>query len=226
MDRSESVKQVDVVVFDLDGTLIDSSRDIAFCVNETLRRVDRPTIEEEIIKSFVGRGVQPLIERAMSAAPPVGEVGGEATRDALAILREIYEEHCLDHTRLYPGIQEVLTTYDGKTMAVVTNKAEKFTLKILEGLGVRERFSVILGGDSMEQKKPHPGPILHVMEGAGASTGRGVIIGDSEIDITAGKAAGIWTCGVLYGLRPESEIREAHPDAIVASAPEILRWFV
>lgn len=226
MDRSERAKEVDVVVFDLDGTLIDSARDIAFCVNETLRRVDRPTIEEEIVTSFVGRGVQPLIERAMRATSQAGEAGGEATRDALRLFREIYEEHCLDHTRLYPGIPEVLAAYDAKTLAVVTNKAEKFTLKILEGLGIRERFSVILGGDSMEQKKPDPGPILHVMQTAGVSTGRGVIVGDSEIDIMAGKAAGIRTCGVLYGLRPESEIREARPDAIVASAPEILRWFV
>lgn len=226
MTPIDAARDVDVVVFDLDGTLIDSARDIAFCVNETLRRLGRPPIDDDMVKSFVGRGVLPLIERAMDATGGGGGPGNRSAPDALALFRELYEAHCLDHTRLYAGIPDVLAAYGAKTLAVVTNKAEKFTLKILEGLGVRDTFSVILGGDSMDEKKPHPGPILRVLEMAGAAPARGVIIGDSSIDIAAGKAAGIWTCGVLYGLRPEREIREAAPDAVVSAAPEILRWFL
>jgi phosphoglycolate phosphatase len=123
-------------------------------------------------------------------------------------------------------VEEVLDVYAKKSLAVVTNKVERFTLKILEGLGIRDRFEAVLGGDSMKEKKPHPGPILRVLETAGLPARRAVYIGDSGIDIAAGKAAGTWTCGVLYGLRPESEIREAAPDAVVASALEIPQRFV
>ncbi len=217
---------MDAVLFDLDGTLIDSAQDISNCVNETHRRVGRPVIDDEIIKGFVGRGVLPLIEQAMEESAPPDVVRGAETRDAIALFMQLYETHCLDHTRLYPGILEVLDGYAGKSLAVVTNKAEKFTLKILEGLGVRDRFATVLGGDSLEERKPHPAPVLRVLERAAVRAERAVIVGDSNIDIAAGKAAGILTCGVLYGLRPEQEIREAGPDAIVSTAGEIPEWFI
>jgi phosphoglycolate phosphatase len=217
---------VDLVAFDLDGTLIDSAHDISFCVNETLRRFGRPTLEEATIHAFVGRGVVPLIARSLDEAVPPGERRGPETEEAVALFMDLYGEHCLDRTRLYPGVEEVLDVYAKKSLAVVTNKVERFTLKILEGLGIRDRFEAVLGGDSMKEKKPHPGPILRVLETAGLPARRAVYIGDSGIDIAAGKAAGTWTCGVLYGLRPESEIREAAPDAVVASALEIPQRFV
>lgn len=217
---------VDAVLFDLDGTLIDSARDISNCVNETLRRMGREEIQEEVITSFVGRGVVPLIERVMAEAAPCRGGREAETREAVALFMELYEAHCLDSTRLYPGIREVLDAFAGKSLAVVTNKVEKFTRKILEGLSIRGRFATVICGDSLEEKKPHPAPVLHALERASAQAGRAVIIGDSNIDIAAGKAAGTLTCGVLYGLRPEQEIREARPDAIVATAAEITDWFV
>ncbi len=222
----DSPRRVDLVAFDLDGTLIDSARDISFCVNETLRRVGRPTLPEPTIHAFVGRGVLPLIERSLDEAAPAGKRRGPDTEAAVRLFMELYAEHCLDHTRLYPGIREVLDAYAGKSLAVVTNKVERFSLKILEGLGVRDRFETILGGDSMKERKPHPGPILKLLETTGLPARSAVTIGDSSIDIAAGKAAGTWTCGVLYGLRPESEIREAAPDAVVSTALEIPRRFI
>ncbi|OGP86459.1 MAG: phosphoglycolate phosphatase [Deltaproteobacteria bacterium RBG_13_65_10] len=212
---------VDLVLFDLDGTLIDSAHDIGLCVNETLRRIGKPTIDERVIYGFVGRGVIPLIEQALEEVAPSGGRRGPETQAAIRLFLDLYQEHSLDHTKLYPGVSKLLEAYSGKALAVVTNKAERFTWPILKGLGVRDRFRWVLGGDSVKEKKPHPGPILHVLEAAGVSPHRAVFVGDSAIDIEAGKAAGTLTCGVLYGLRPESEIREAAPDAIVETAIEI-----
>jgi phosphoglycolate phosphatase len=217
---------VDLVLFDLDGTLIDSAHDIGLCVNETLRRIGRPPIDERVIYGFVGRGVIPLIERALDEVTPRGRRRGPETEAAIALFLDLYGEHCLDHTKLYPGVENLLDAYARKGLAVVTNKAERFTLSILEGLGVRDRFRWILGGDSMNEKKPHPGPVLRVVEESGVPARRAVFVGDSAIDVEAGKAAGTLTCGVLYGLRPESEIREASPDAIVKTALEIRERFV
>jgi len=217
---------VDLVLFDLDGTLIDSAHDIGLCVNEMLRRIDRSPIDERVIYGFVGRGVVPLIEETLAETAPPGETRGPETKKAIGLFLDLYEAHCLDHTRLYPGIAELLDVYAGKRLAVVTNKIERFTRKILEGLGAWDRFDVVMSGDSMPEKKPHPGPILHVLRATGVAPGRAVIVGDSALDITAGKAAGTLTCGVLYGLRPESEIREAAPDAIVRTAAEIGERFV
>ena len=217
---------VDLVLFDLDGTLIDSAHDIGLCVNEMLRRIGRPPIDEHIIYGFVGRGVVPLIEETLAETAPPGETRGPETRGAIALFLDLYERHCLDHTRLYPGIGELLDRYADKRLAVVTNKIERFTRKILEGLGVWGRFDVVMSGDSMKEKKPHPGPILRVLGETGAPARRAVIVGDSRLDIEAGKAAGTLTCGVLYGLRPESEIREAAPDVMVRTAAEIGERFV
>ena len=230
MNRADWPKHVDAVVFDLDGTLIDSAHDISFCVNETLTRLKRPAIDEEIIWSFVGRGVLPLIERSLDETAARSDTpddeAGPVKEQAIALFKDLYEAHCLDQTRLYPGIMEVLDTYAGKALAVVTNKAERFTFKILEGLGVRDRFKTVLGGDSMTEKKPHPGPVLRALDEAGVRPREAVFVGDSAIDVKAGKAADTWTCGVLYGLRPESEIREAGPDTVVFTATEILKRFV
>jgi phosphoglycolate phosphatase len=212
-------------MFDLDGTLIDSAHDIGLCVNETLRRLGKDAIDEHVIYGFVGRGVVPLIERAIAEAKGPGGGRGPETKAAIRLFLDLYEEHCLDHTRLYPGIADLLDTYASKRLAVVTNKLDRFTRKILDGLGVLPKFAVILSGDSMEQRKPHPAPILRVLEETRVAAPDAVLVGDSAIDIEAGKAAGTLTCGVLYGLRPEAEIREAAPDAIVATAPEIAARF-
>jgi phosphoglycolate phosphatase len=217
---------VDLVLFDLDGTLIDSAHDIGLCVNEMLRRIGRAPIDEHVIYGFVGRGVVPLIEETLAETSPPGEKRGPETNRAIGLFLDLYEAHCLDHTRLYPGIPELLDAYAGKRLAVVTNKIERFTRKILEGLGVWDHFDVVMSGDSIPEKKPHPGPILHVLRATGVAPGRAVIVGDSSLDITAGKAAGTLTCGVLYGLRPESEIRQAAPDVIVRTAAEIGEHFV
>jgi phosphoglycolate phosphatase len=222
----DSPKRVDLIAFDLDGTLIDSARDISFCVNETLRCVGRPALPEATIHAFVGRGVLPLIERSLDEASPRGKRRGPETEEAVRLFMELYAEHCLDHTRLYPGIREVLDVYAEKSLAVVTNKAERFSLKILDGLGVRDRFKAVLGGDSTKERKPHPEPILKLLEATGLPARSAVTIGDSAIDIAAGKAAGTWTCGVLYGFRPESEVREAAPDAVVSTALESPRRFI
>lgn len=217
---------VDLVLFDLDGTLIDSAHDIGLCVNEMLRAIGRPPIDERIIYGFVGRGVVPLIEETLAETAPPGEKRGPETRRAIRLFLDLYEAHCLDHTRLYPGIGELLDRYADKRLAVVTNKIERFTRKILEGLGVWDRFDAVMSGDSMKEKKPHPAPLLHVLRQTGVRPGRSVIVGDSRLDIEAGKAAGTLTCGVLYGLRPESEIRAAAPDVVVHDAVEIGERFV
>lgn len=211
-------------LFDLDGTLIDSLADITTALNLTLARMNLRPLAQSRVMDFVGSGLQKLIERAL------GETTGltpedDMVRRGVAWFGEEYGNHLLDRTRLFPGVREGLDRLSWARLAVVSNKPENFSRRILEGLGLGDRFYLILGGDSTPARKPDPGALRIAMEGCGASPSETVMVGDSAVDIEAGKAAGVMTCGVLGGFRPRKELEAAGCDIIVQSLIELADHF-
>lgn len=207
MPREASARvSIDALLFDLDGTLADTKEDLATAVNLTLRDFGVPEHSRERIYAFVGDGVRPLLARAFESR------GAKAFDEALAVFRRHYLEHLLDATRFYPGVEAVLAHFAGKKKGVVTNKPIEYTLKLIEGLGARERFDVIVGGNSTPHLKPHPAMIERALDAVGVSANRAVMIGDNVNDILAARAAGVRSVAVGYGLGDPAVLRAANPD--------------
>lgn len=209
---------VELLIFDLDGTLIDSKWDIATSVNLTLGDLGLPLRTQEEIFSFVGDGIKRLLRLA------VGEDNQSAYEDALAIFRGHYLTHCLDRTRFYPGIEKVLTHFAEKHQAVATNKSIEYTKIILEGLG-SHYFARVIGGDDGFGLKPEPGMFLDIMEQLNASKERTVLIGDSTNDINGGHRAGIRVCAVGYGMGNLDKMAACEPDWFVEQPEELMGLF-
>jgi phosphoglycolate phosphatase len=211
-------------IFDLDGTLIDSRADICFSMNQALARMRIPTLPESEILDFVGEGLQRLVERSLRGA--TNQVPEQVLiEDATRFFREEYGQHLLDQTKLRPGVTETLDRLSQAKFAVVTNKPEGFSRTILNGLGIEKRFCVILGGDSVRSRKPDPEALGEAMTVCGAHPSETVMVGDSPVDIQAGKAAAVMTCGVLGGFRPKEELEAAGCDLLIGNLIELTHHF-
>lgn len=210
---------VDVLIFDLDGTLIESKWDIAHAVNLTLLELGLPERSLEEIFGFVGDGVKRLLRLA------VGEEHLDRYERALQIFRGHYLAHCLDRTVFYPGIEPMLRHFGRKEKAVATNKAIEYTRVILEGLGP-QHFSVVVGGDNGFGLKPEPGMLFHIMEQLGASKERTVLVGDSTNDINGGHNAGIRVCAVGYGMGNREKMAACKPDWFIERPEELMELFL
>ncbi len=208
-----------LIIFDLDGTLIDSKNDIADSVNYTLKNLHLPAVQNSIIYSYVGNGVLPLLEKVISRSNKKSNL-----EDALKVFRKHYEDHLLDTTRLYPGVMEILKCFSDVNMGLVSNKPEGFAKKILKGLKVDCFFPVVIGGDTLKTKKPEPEGVNMIMDRFGADLHETIIVGDGGVDIKTGKEAGIHTCGVSYGLRDRSELVEAGADIIIDDIRELKNY--
>ncbi len=221
---SPALRPCRLFIFDLDGTLIDSRGDISSALNLTLIRMNLPSLPESRIAAFVGEGVQKLVERSLLAA-----TGSDPDRPlvekAVAVFREEYGRHLLDQTRLCPGVAEALDRLAWANFAVVTNKPESFSRRILDGLGIGDRFCAILGGDSIPNRKPDPEALRKAMSACNASPHETVMVGDSRVDIEAGKAASVTTCGVLGGFRPREELEAAGCDLLIGNLIELADYF-
>ncbi len=209
---------MDLLIFDLDGTLIESKWDIADSVNLTLRDLGLPERSQEEIFGFVGDGVKRLLRLA------VGEESPEKYEQALQVFRRHYLQHCLDRTRFYPGIEDMLTHFGQKQKAVATNKSIEYTNVILNGLGP-QHFTFVVGGDNGFGLKPDPGMLLHVMEKLGVSKERTVLIGDSTNDINGGHNAGIRVCAVGYGMGNREKMAACRPDWFIERPEELMELF-
>ncbi len=205
-----------LIIFDLDGTLIDSKNDIADSVNYTLKSLHLPSLQNSLIYSYVGNGVLPLLEKVISRSNKKSNL-----EDVLKVFRKHYEEHLLDSTRLYPGVMEILKHFSDVNMGLVSNKPERFVKKILKGLNVDCFFPVVIGGDTLKTKKPEPEGINMIRDRFGVDPRETVIVGDGGVDIKTGKKAGIHTCGVSYGLRDKEEFVEAGADIIIDDIREL-----
>ena len=224
MSRSDGTRRfpgVRLVVFDLDGTLIDSARDLISAVNATRGAFEMPLLSDHTVMSYIGHGARDLVRHALEdggAGTPLGDA--EIDRGVLAF-REYYSAHLLDHTKPYPGVVEALDGLRDRPLAVLTNKPLRFTMPILEGLQLAGRFRRIYGEDSFPTKKPDPAGMYALLREFGAAPHETVMVGDAETDVLTARNAGTWMCGVSYGLSSHRLV-EYPPDLLVDSLTELL----
>jgi phosphoglycolate phosphatase len=208
---------VQALLFDLDGTLIDSTADLAASGNWLRVKHGLPAHSVDKVASFVGDGVESLVRRLLER--PEGAI--EAEIDAF---KRHYHDHCLDETRPYPAVAATLEALQarGFRMAVVTNKPERISRHILEGLKVDRRFGSVVGGNSCAHKKPHPEPLLKACAELGCPPAAALMIGDSRVDIEAGKNAQMPTIGILGGIGDEALLRSSAPDILIPNIEALL----
>jgi phosphoglycolate phosphatase len=206
-----------LVIFDLDGTLIDSKQDLVDSVNATRAFLQLPPLDAAVIASYVGHGAAVLIRRVM---------GPEASEDTVATALDYfvryYHDHCLDATTLYEGSREMLDALRAADvqMAILTNKPVRISHRIIEGLGLGGHFFRIYGGNSFEQKKPHPVGIETLLRESGMAASATLMVGDSNVDIETARNAGVDACGVKFGFAPES-LADARPDYLIGHMAEL-----
>ena len=206
---------VRALVFDLDGTLIDSKLDLALSVNAARAHMGLPPLEHETIYSFIGQGAPMLIRQAL------GEAATDANVErALDFFITHYREHLLDNTLTYPGVREALEALRGWPMAVLTNKPVRPSERILAGLGIAGYFRRVYGGNSFATKKPDPEGMHALLGEFGVSPREAMLVGDSEIDVLAARNAGVWSCGVTYGLGSHL-LGEYPPDVLLDNLAEL-----
>ena len=209
---------MNLVIFDLDGTLIDSKLDLAHAVNATLAHLSREPLPHEVIYSYVGNGAPVLMRRALGP-----EASDEEVAVALKFFLAYYSDHKLDYTTLYPGVAETVQALhsDGVQMAVLTNKPVRISKAIVDGLGIGRHFIQVFGGNSFEQKKPHPIGIETLMAETSTQPDRTLMVGDSAVDVQTARNAGIRVCGVTYGFQPES-LETNRPDFLIHQMPDLI----
>ncbi len=205
------------LIFDLDGTLIDSSRDLAESVNHMLRMLELPERSPGEVASFVGHGVTDLIRRSL------GPEHLERTQEGLTVFMEHYREHCLDHTRPYEGVREVLAEVERHySLFVVTNKNRDLSVKILEGLSLLPRFCEVIGGDTLPRRKPSPVSLEYIHEQYGTSPRDMIVVGDSATDVDMGCEAGALTIFCTYGIGRTDRFPAHHTIGKITELPSLL----
>lgn len=209
---------MDLLIFDLDGTLIDSQLDLAHAVNATRGHMGMAPLPNETVYSYVGQGAPVLVRRSLG--PSASDTDVER---GLAYFLQYYREHMLDNTVLYTGVRESLDAFldAGKTMAVLTNKPVRFSEAIIEGLGLSRHFFRIYGGNSFEQKKPDPIGIDTLLRESGTGRDRTMMIGDSAIDIRTARNASVRAVGVTYGFQPET-LKTDPPDILLDKLEDLV----
>lgn len=217
----------EVVLIDLDGTLVDSVPDLAWCTARMLENLNYPACSEDDVRLWVGNGVEKLIKRALT-----GEMDGEPDpalyAKAVPLFMSLYKDNSCRLSRLYPEVETGLNWLQSRQIKLgcVTNKPEAFTLPILDFLGIRHFFEVVISGDSLPQKKPHPAPLLYGAEFFGVSPDQALMIGDSISDVKAARAAGFKIVCMSYGYNHGADIRSAEPDAVMDSFAELEGLFL
>ncbi len=214
---------VRLLVFDLDGTLIDSKRDLILSVNAARERMGMMSLSDATVLSFIGHGARDLVRHAVAAGSGKGpqDVSESDVQRALGYFREHYAAHLLDNTVTYPGVREALARLDGRPLAVLTNKPMRFALPILDGLGITPLFRRICGEDTFASKKPDPEGLRSLLEEFDAAPDEAMMVGDSETDVQTARNAGTWMCGVTYGLSSH-RLAEFPPDLLVSSLMDLL----
>lgn len=216
------LKKPEIVLIDVDGTLVDSVPDLAYCVDEMMKQLGMPEHGEAKVREWVGNGVERLTRRAL-----IGQLEGEPDEalfeKAYPIFLELYAENTSKRSKLYPGVKDGLAYLKqaGYRLGCVTNKAEQFTVPLLKTLGVYDDFEIVVSGDTLPKKKPDPLPLLHVAEFFGVKPEQALMIGDSVSDVTAARAAGFQIVCMSYGYNHGVDIREANPDAVIDSMAEL-----
>jgi phosphoglycolate phosphatase len=205
-----------LIIFDLDGTLVDSSTDISHAINYALEETDVPHVTVQETIAIIGEGITRLFEKIIEK----NKLSADKDRLIQRFL-DYYSAHLVDNTTVYPGVKDTLESLNGCRKAVISNKREDYSERVLELLGMRKYFDLVVGSDTTPERKPSPVPIQYVLSRFEARPEEAVIVGDSNFDIEAGKSAGITTIAVTYGYRPLSLLQGA--DYVVNTMPEILK---
>ncbi len=213
------MKSIGLLIFDLDGTLANTLQDITASVNHTLGRLGRSPLPIETVSRYVGDSLELLLTRAL---------GGQSgpIEDAVALYLEHHRRNLVVSTFLYPAVKETLEYFKSLPMAVITNKAREFSEPLLDQLGIRQYFRMIIGADNGLPLKPAPDSILKILNEVNVAKERTAIVGDGITDVRAGKAAGIMTCSVTYGFRSEEELRKNGPNYVIHELSELKNLFM
>lgn len=210
---------VDALFFDLDGTLIDSKHDLAQAVRYIQKKYRHVLSTDEEVGTFIGDGVLKLVQRALP------DFHASRFEEAVLVFKDYYRAHCMDHTYVYPGVFEMLRYFRYKKLAVVTNKPVRISGRLLEGLKLSRYFQLVIGGDSLPNKKPHPEPMLNAMKTLTLRDRKKVLmVGDSSNDIQAGQAAKIRTCGILSNIGDPKKLLISRPDFVISDMRELMRF--
>ena len=217
-----SLRKPKMILIDVDGTLVDSVPDLAYCVDELMKRLGRAPHGEAKVRDWVGNGVERLVRRAL-----VGQLDGEPSDEDFAaaypIFLELYADNTSKRSCLYPGVREGLDYLKsrGYRLGCVTNKAAQFTIPLLKDLGVYDEFGIVVSGDTLPVKKPDPQPLLHAAAHFGVAPQDALMLGDSKSDVTAARAAGFQIICMSYGYNHGEDIRTYSPDAVIDSMAEL-----
>jgi len=211
-----------MILIDVDGTLVDSVPDLVFCVDEMMKQLGMPERGEAAVRTWVGNGVERLTRRAL-----INQLDGEPDdalfEKAYPIFLELYAENTSKRSKLYPGVREGLDYLKsaGYKLGCVTNKDSQFTIPLLTDLGIHDEFEIIICGDTLAEKKPHPMPLLHAAEFFGVKPENAMMLGDSVSDVKAARAAGFQIVCMSYGYNHGVDIRDANPDAVIDSMAQL-----
>ena len=217
-----SIKKPEMILIDVDGTLVDSVPDLAYCVDEMMKALDMPVHGEAAVRNWVGNGVERLTRRAL-----IGQLDGEPDETLFEkgypIFLDLYAENTSKRSCLYPGVREGLEYMKaaGYKLGCVTNKAAQFTIPLLKDLGIHDDFENIVCGDTLAKKKPDPLPLLHSAEVLGVTPEKSLMLGDSVSDVKAARAAGFQIICMSYGYNHGVDIRESNPDVVIDSMAEL-----
>jgi phosphoglycolate phosphatase len=217
-----AVRKPKMILIDVDGTLVDSVPDLAYCVDEMMKALGREPHGETKVRDWVGNGVERLTRRAL-----IGQLDGEPSDEDFAkgypIFLELYKDNTSKRSCLYPGVREGLDYMksQGYRLGCVTNKDAQFTIPLLKGLGIYDEFGIVVSGDTLPVKKPDPQPLLHAAAHFGVGAEDSLMLGDSKSDVTAARNAGFQIVCMSYGYNHGEDIRNYHPDAVIDSMEEL-----
>jgi phosphoglycolate phosphatase len=217
------MRKPEMILIDVDGTLVDSVPDLAYCVDEMMSALGREPCGESRVRDWVGNGVERLVRRALTGTLK-GEPDDADFNRAYPVFLALYAENTSRRSTLYPGVREGLDRLKAAQypLGCVTNKAARFTEPLLRDLGVFDYFSIVISGDTLTEKKPHPAPLLHAANHFGCDPASALMIGDSVSDVAAARAAGFQIVCMSYGYNHGVDIRESAPDAVIDTLTEII----
>ena len=216
------LRKPEMILIDVDGTLVDSVPDLAYCVDEMMLAIGREPYGEARVRDWVGNGVERLVRRALT-----GQLEGEPEdadfERAYPVFLDLYADNTSKRSALYPGVREGLAYLKvaGYKLGCVTNKAEQLTTPLLQDLGVYDDFAIVVAGDTLPVKKPDPGPLLHAAEFFGVSPDQSLMLGDSISDVKAARAAGFQIVCMSYGYNHGEDIRNYDPDLVIDSMEQL-----
>ncbi len=219
-------KKPALVLIDLDGTLVDSVPDLAYCIDEMMKALGKKPWGEEKVRAWVGNGVDRLIMRALTDALWDDPADADFS-EAQPIFMKLYAENTSGRSCLYDGVVEGIDYLkaNGYRVACVTNKAEAFTVPLLKELGIYDKFELVVSGDTTAKKKPDPMPLLYAADKLSEQPGDCLMVGDSMHDVKAARNAGFQVVAVPYGYNHGIDIREANPDAVIDSLADLKKLF-